>query len=141
MFKYYLLIAKLQEEDRRLELNGEQHDFGSFWHIVQTLEILESLRPSLHRYSGPMCCWPKWDHLEGSKRHAFSKISLAQVWTQMSLALSSIKVWNMKRWIEGLIMKGHIQQPMRHYFAFPHEMKSQMVFLMWHEKALIGQDG
>jgi hypothetical protein len=30
MFKYYLLIAKLQEEDWRLEFNGEQHDFGSF---------------------------------------------------------------------------------------------------------------
>jgi hypothetical protein len=42
MFKYYLLIAKLQEEYQRLEFNGEQHDFGSFGHIGETLEILES---------------------------------------------------------------------------------------------------
>jgi len=132
MFKYYLLIAKLQEEYWRLELNCE-HDFGSFGHIGETLKILESLRPSLYRYSGPLCCRPKW--------HGFSKFSLAQVWTQMSLALSSIKVWNMKRWIEWLIMKGHIQWPMGDSFAFPHEMKRQMVFLMWHEKALICQNG
>jgi hypothetical protein len=90
MFKYYLLSAKLQEEYQRLE-------FGSFEHIGETFKILESLRPSLYKYSGPLCCWPKWDHLQGSKRHGFSKISLAQVRTRMSLALSSIKVWNMKR--------------------------------------------
>jgi hypothetical protein len=86
--------------------------------------------PTLCRYSGPLCCWPKWDHLQGSKRHGFSKFSLAQVWTQMSLALSSIKFWNTKRWIEGLIMKGHTQCPMGDSFAFPQLMKWQMVFLM-----------
>jgi hypothetical protein len=34
-----------------------------------------------------------------------------------------------------------MQLPMGDSFAFPREMKGQMVFLMWHEKALIGQDG
>jgi hypothetical protein len=79
MFKYYLLIAKLQEEYWRLEFNGEQHDFGPFGHIGETLKILESLRHSLYRYSGPLCCWPKWDHLQGSKMHGFSKISLCEL--------------------------------------------------------------
>ncbi len=38
-------------------------------------------------------------------------------------------------------MKGHIQWPMGDSFACPHEMKRQMVFFMWHKKALIGQNG
>jgi hypothetical protein len=67
LFKDYLLIAKLQEEDWGLKFDHawslclfyvinenidnfefmfvEQHDFGCFWYIDQIFESLERSRP------------------------------------------------------------------------------------------------